>query len=515
MGGGILQLISFGAQSIPLMGNPEFSYFKHVFKRHTNFATEVIKVPFDSHGTILNYDQGLTVQVKIPRNADLVKDIFLSFKLPDIYSDDITRFRWISNIGQYIINNYTFTVGGQVINKLYGEWLDIWSELTIPADKRDLFNRMTGNVETFTAPKMVSDILIVKNNDISNVYYPSASSGNPSIKGRRFYIPLNLWFSKHPGLALPLVALAYHDCELTIQFNPLKDLYQLWNADLELFLSPSNYDATPNSQLPLIGVKPVSYGFIGRYLSWDSLVHTSPILQPLAYDQSDNTMLPPDKIVANQQYQASVLQSLTSSTPGVDINGCLEIDYVYLDDDERKTIAEKGGNFLIEYIYHQQVTGLTPGTNVIDIYLANPIKEICWTTRRSDTSMNNEPVNLTNVTPADSRYPILASAKILFNGQDRIEEKEYTYFNLLEPYMHHTCGGREGIYSYSFSLNPEKIQPSGSVNTSRINKFQLYVTLNTYDTTRDKDYTYTLNVFSISQNMFRVLSGLGGLVYAI
>ena len=517
MGGGLIQLVSFGAQSMPLMGNPQFSFFKQVFKRHTNFATEMITVPFDSYGTVIGLAQGLTVSLKIPRNADLVKDIFLAVTLPDIYSDDTTRFQWIENVGQYIIETASITVGGQLISRITGEWLHIWSELSLPADKRGLYDRMTGNVSDFSAPQSLKKLIVVRNNEIYNSTYPTATPTQPSIPGHTLYIPLPFWFSKHPGLALPLVALMYHEVELQIQFRPFNTLYQLWNNDVGRFLSPKNFDSTPNSALPLLLNAPVSYGQIGRYLSFQALASSDPVLQPLFYPANQVGATQTNVMKNNLDVQITTLQSLSSSQIGVDIKGNMEINYVYLDDEERRLMSESGATYLIEYIYTQEFTGLG-GNALLDLHLANPIKELVWLTRRSDNALNNDWTNFTNVQPAlnsvyrSTESTILKTAKIMFNGLDRTASKPASYFNQLEPYMNHTASGRDGLYSYSFGIFPEQVQPSGSVNTSRITKFQMQIEC---QEPLSSSYSYNLNMYAVSQNMFKIFGGMGGLVYAL
>lgn len=148
--------------------------------------------------------------------------------------------------------------------------------------------------------------------------------------------------------------------------------------------------------------------------------------------------------------------------------------------------------------------------NTIDLVISNPVKEVIWITRRSDASQYNEWGNFTAAYPENPNFPILASAKMLWNGMERMEEKPAAYFQLLQPFQHHTSSPREGIYTYSFAIYPEKIQPSGSFNASMISKIQLYVTTENYDPTPAE---YEIVIYTVYYNIFRVMSGSGGMVF--
>ena len=145
MPGGVIQLIAVGSQGLYIVGNPEISYFRTVYKRHTNFSMESIQVGFFTK-PVLTMNTRTTVTAPIPRNGDLVKDIFLVFTLPDIYSSDKYRFQWIPKIGNYIMHSYSLIIGGQRIDRRYGEWLDIWNELTLTADKIDMYHQHTSQM---------------------------------------------------------------------------------------------------------------------------------------------------------------------------------------------------------------------------------------------------------------------------------------------------------------------------------------------------------------------------------
>jgi len=466
MGGGIIQLVAVGSQDMYLTGNPDFTYFAMVFKKHTNFSMESIKLAFITNPT-LGGGSGGTYTCRIDRNADLMKEVYLSFALPDIYSSDIHRFQWIKNIGTYMIRQYTLSIGGVVIDTQYGEWMDIWTELSMPESKRATYNKMIGNVEEFTAPKSLAPEVIVISNQLTYSSYPVGVAGSPSIAGRRFYVPLNFWFCKTSSLALPLAALQYQFVEITFNFRPINELYQIFDRTLGKYVSPSYFESRHLNKIgdPLSGSVDIS-----RFLSAPG----TPV-----------------------------------GTSVIDMKAYLEVNYIYLDTPELNVVAGFPHDYLIETL-----TQLTPGEvlaqSTIDIVLQNPCKELVWITRRTDAVNYNEWANYTNNMPEDSTKPILKTAHLTFNGSDRFSEKEGDYFNLLQPYQHHTNSPRQGIYVYSFALYPEKPQPSGSCNMSMINTVSLTLTLNP---PTDDSYRYNVVIYALKYNVLRVISGSGGVAF--
>ena len=184
MGGGLMQLVAYGAQDIYLTGNPQITFFKVVYRRHTNFSMEAIEQTFN--GTA---DFGRKVSVTVSRNGDLVHKCLLRATLPT--PADGTG-SYIKEVGHYLIKSVEVEIGGQKIDKHYGHWLSIWSDLSTPAGKKSLYNsHMVG-----------------------------ASSDNEYVVN----VPLQFWFCRHAGLALPLIALQYHEVKFNMEFESLSYL---------------------------------------------------------------------------------------------------------------------------------------------------------------------------------------------------------------------------------------------------------------------------------------------------
>jgi len=460
MGGGLMQLLAVGAQDQYLSIAPEMSYYKQVYRRHTNFSMEGIQNTFTS-SPILNATNHTTFSCKIGRSGDLLSDIFLSFKLPEIYSDNNLRFRWIPNVANYMMYSYSVTIDTQLIDQRWGEWLDVWNELTLTADKQYGYQKMTGNTEEFIAPKALKPLVILNDNRFQYAYYPSSTPTTPSLPSKILYVPLDFWFCKNPALALPLIALQYQTININIEFRGIEDLYQVYDVVTGQYYSPAGYRALPT------------------------------------YDGRDVS------ISAFTQYGGG-------GPSIINLNAYLECNYIFLDTVERNTIASTSVDYLVERVYRTNNSGVQQnGPTTIDLIVSNPVKEFVWILRRTSANLYNDWGNYTAITPENPSYPTVNTAKILWNGAERFQDKPGEYFSLLQPYQYHTSSPREGIYCYSFSLYPEKLQPSGSFNASKINKIQLYLTTNpTWDSSG-----YEISLYSIYYNIFRIIGGSGAMVF--
>lgn len=191
--GGLLQLVAYGAQDIYLTNNPQITFFQMVYRRHTNFSMDSMAQTFN--GTV---DFGRKATVSVARNGDLIYRTYLELELPALARvNNAGTVTWTRNIGQVILDEFYIDIGGSTIDKHYGIWLSIWNELTQTAEKEDTYLAMIGSTTTLTPTNPGSTI-------------PAAT----------VYVPLIFWFNRNPGLALPLIALMYHEVKFTFQFRP-------------------------------------------------------------------------------------------------------------------------------------------------------------------------------------------------------------------------------------------------------------------------------------------------------
>ena len=200
MTGAILQLAAKGAQDTFLVGKSEITFFKTVYRRHTNFSIETIEQIFDNEVKF-----GQRIRCLIDRKGDLLSNLYLKIKLGELEQDcsNSVHSFWINSIGHALIKSMDIKIGGLLIDRQYGEWLEIWGELTQKEEKRTGYFEMIGKT---------SDGLSTINRD--------------KFKGPlQLYVPLNFWFCKNIGLSLPLIALQYHDVELFVEIRPFDECY--------------------------------------------------------------------------------------------------------------------------------------------------------------------------------------------------------------------------------------------------------------------------------------------------
>ena len=412
MGGGLMQLVAYGAQDVFLTGKPEISFFKLVYRRHTNFAMESIEQTLN--GTI---KPGNRLTSTISRNGDLVTNMFLEIDMGTMTSTVNIH----NSVGHSIIEYIELEIGGQRIDKHYGEFLEIISELMLPEEKRQGYKEMIGRRDAYI-------------------------QGTTGLESSKLFVPLQFFFCRNPGLALPLIALQYHEVKINLK---LRD----------------------------------------------------------ANEFSTN--------LTNNDF------------PGFDIK--LYVDYVYLDSTERRRFAQMQHEYLIEQLQHTGPADASEQSQRLNFN--HPVKELIWVFRKgnaekmnfnfsggssyidySDGSSTDD--SLLAIDPQLSTLSTdwFSSMKLQLNGHDRFSERDVRYFRLVQPFQHHTRIPNKHIYVYSFALNPEAHQPSGTCNFSRLDNVSMK--FNFRSSPNIPSNTDQLLIYAVNYNVLRIMSGMGGLAYS-
>ena len=516
MGGGLLQLVAYGAQDVYLTGNPQITFFKVVYRRHTNFALESIQQTFN--GTV---GYGSRVTSTIARNGDLISRAYLVIKSS---ANNLCPY-----FGLRVVKHAEVEIGGQKMDKHYSDWMYIWNELSLPVSKKEGYFKMVGGSGS-TGDSMVSGMPLLSQTEFSTlkigIYHPLVKGGSgfglqleveaivnstyTTITNTRIYkmgagykssdtgftldlsefklidgqtelkdkdsqlvqkieitnlsnltfsslpskneldtlyVPLEFWFCRNVGLALPLIALQYHEVKINIQFEDAK---KCTNGDGNLF---------PSS---------------------------------------------------------------------MDLSAHLWVDYVYLDTDERRKFAQTSHEYLIEQL---QFTGFESLSNKVRLNFNHPVKELIWTVTNNKTVRPNENwfnytsddkvVNVLDISDYDDVKNLLGpnsktanpvkGAKLLLNGNDRFTQRDGMYFNMIQPFQHHeNIPNNTGINVYSFALKPEEHQPSGTLNMSRIDTS--FISLD-YDSAKYNSNS-VFAIYAVNYNVLRILSGMGGIAYS-
>jgi len=495
MPGALLQLVAIGAQNELVNGNPSMTHFRAVYRRHTNFAMEAIRMTFTSSSLEISPTTTRTISCRIDRYAQLLYDTYLVITLPDIWSplsylgsgvsppagyDQRSNsigyeFQWIDNIGYNLIDHVEITSNGQVLQRLTGEWLKFYSYLTHDPNKRKIVDQMVGNVPELNDPGNAYDRVnqyphaVVPLNQPGGI--PNTKIPEPSIRSRQLVIPLHFWFCENPGMALPLVSMQNSDVFINVTYRPMNQLYTI-------------VDVAPLSSTFGQRIRPVTPDHsIGRFLS-----------PPNANGTSSNP-------------------ALSSFFP----DPYLEGNFIYLTEMEMAQLASADQTFLVKTVTYTNNPGQYGGNSDIQIPFFNLVTRLVWSAQRSDKILTNDWDNYTNwdspnrapftavgtandvfstilnstetqtylyssgqqqISSVYPRDPI-TNGNLLLDGKERFAVKPTSYFSLLQMYKHTTGDAPvlPGVYMYSFALNNDLYQPSGAINGSLFNKVVLRLNL--------------------------------------
>ena len=555
MPGGLLNLVATGNQNVILNGNPTKTFFKFVYAKYTNFGLQKFRLDYNGSRT-LNVSEDSHFTFKIPRYGDLVLDTYLVFTLPHIWSpiyppqpaDDTNKshtdwvpyeFKWIENIGTQIIKEVTITSGGLTLQRFSGNYLTTLAQRDLNNTQKDLLDEMSGNIPEIYDPENSGSNV----NSYPNAYFDTShANAEPSIRGRKLYIPISAWYSFSSKMAIPLIALQYNEININITLRPIKELFTI--RDVEDI--PNYY----------------------------------PRMQPnftKSYQQPHRFLQPPPN--AELDYQPGQL----INTWNTDIH--IMSTYAFLTEDENKVFAAKDQKYLIKDIREYTFNNVV-GTEKVNIPSLGLVTSWMFFFRRSDASLRNEWTNYTNwayknMIPQPPQDPfnnnfliptkktslgflpnknpdgtptgliitgpytaanqklILQNLGILCDGKYRENLLDAGVYNYMEKYLAIGGKGTEGLYCYNFALktSPYDLQPNGAMNMSKFKdiEFELTTFIPPKDpnaqalticgedgeiiavnkpTWRIYDYTYDMHIIEESYNILTFTSGNCGLMFA-
>jgi len=554
-----MQLVAYGAQDVYLTGNPQITFWKVTYRRHTNFAMESIEQTFNGQA-----DFGRRVTCTISRNGDLAYRTYLQVTLPQIDqtlrnsgSASLTNgvfARWLDFPGEQLISQVEVEIGGQRIDRQYGDWMHIWNQLTLTSEQQRGYNKMVGNTTQLT---------FITDPTFASVDGPCATDAPRQVCAPRnalpettLYVPLQFWYCRNPGLALPLIALQYHEIRINLDLRPIDEC--LWAMSALHGSSGACGKVTQAYQQSIVAASLyVDYVFLDtderrrmaqnphEYLieqvqfTGDESVGSSSNKIKLNFNHPCKELIWVVQPDANVDYCASLecgttLNSVLGAQPfnytdAIDVlpnaihsfggPGALQGSQAFIT--ASGLLDDAGANYFI------------PGTT--SAIEGNPSQPWSWEhysnpgfNKGQTTTGYSDPTPV----PGDSgvsdagtfvltetslelhcwgENPVV-TAKLQLNGQDRFSEREGTYFDLVQPYQHHTRNPDTGINVYSFALRPEEHQPSGTCNFSRIDNATLQLVLS--NATVEGTNTAKVRVYATNYNVLRIMSGMGGLAYS-
>lgn len=560
MAGGLLQLMAYGAQDIYLTNDPQITFFKVVYRRHTNFSLQTFEKTFNDSPNF-----GSRGKTKLYRLGDLATKMHLRVVLNKIQGMPETRFAWVRRVGHAMIRQIEIEIGGSVIDRHYGTWLDIWYELARQGDHDNGYAKSIGDTDELT-----------RFNDSTKPQYT-------------LYIPLQFWFNRHYGLALPLIGIQYHEIWLNVDFEPKEKLiircepfsfeevkilevglvtdYVYLDMDErrrfatvshEYLMEQTQYygdESLEESPKRLIldfnhptkeiiwAMRNGNYTTGKNFLCYSNqedwtdsilecsrviLMQSMVILPGPIYEINDYGVRilvkkgdPPPPYGLWEPFEPGVVNMLSSNgnfevtnestenTLWININSLAIGDYSITDKISAVILLTVDNQIIIKEMK----------SGILDRDISFPVDEIT-DTRNSRTAdvcvyqFTNYGLFITG------RWNPLAYAMLEYNGQNRVEKRNGRFFGDLQPYMHHSNTPKDGINLYSFAIEPEKLQPTGTSNLSKIEN--IILTLWFDDTSNPNGLLPPLNlfnldnrlfVFAFSYNIARVTSGLFGLSY--
>jgi len=567
MAGGLLNLIAEGTNNIILTGEPTKTFFNVTYSKYTNFGLQKFRLDYDGLRE-LRTDTESKFKFKIKRFGDLLMDTYLVVNLPDIWSpyynpeeigqDDWENtngrwapydFKWITNIGTNMIKEVEITCGSLTLQKYTGEYLSSMIERDFNTDKKDLFNKMSGNLKELNDPAFAHGRINVYP---GSFYTGSTVGAEPSIRGRPIYIPINAWFTLDSRCAFPLVSLQYSELEISITLRPIRELFQVRDV--------------------------FDYGNEFPYVAPDFNLDR---FQMYRFLQS-----PPHPIISSEKYENKI------NTWDADIH--LISTYGFLSKDEARLFAMKEQMYLVKDVFKYDFQNIT-GSKKVNLTSTGMVSSWMFHLQRNDINMRNEWSNYTNwpygrppisIKPAildvsknvyfpesireemwskgitsgprqnpkdrtntgffvtgDFNYEnekhILLTMGILLDGEYRENTMTRGVYDYIEKYVRTVGNAKEGIYCYNFCLNtdPFEYQPSGALNMSKFKSVELELTThapefsnaNDFKTICDSngniigtnkstwrlyDYNYNLTVFEERYNILTFVSGQCGMMIA-
>ena len=517
------------------------------------------------------------VQCTISRNGDLAYRTYLQVTLPEINQSmgsggsyaratdisDAVFARWLDYPGEQLVSMVEVEIGGQRIDRQYGDWMHIWNQLTLTAEAERGYNKMVGQTTQLT---------YLCDPTFAAIDTPCAADSVPNqvcvprdaLPETTLYVPLQFWFCRrNPGLALPLIALQYHEVKINLELSPIQQC--LYAVKQIAGCTEGDVKVTNAYKQSLVAASLyVDYVFLDtderRRMAQNPHEY---LIEQLQFTGAESVGSSSNRIKLNFNHPCKELVWVVQPDANVDYCnqtvcgqtlfralGAQPFNYTDAIDALPNTIrafaadgtvggADGAASTDHEFISGDIFSDVQPNVPSAAMHggIASGLgANYTAAGANTDALPGGAPVvptsvadSLTNAgsTVSDAGAFVLAetalnmhcwgenpvvTAKLQLNGQDRFSEREGSYFDLVQPYQHHTRNPDTGINVYSFALRPEEHQPSGTCNMSRIDNASLQLVLST--NAIGGTATAKVRVYATNYNVLRVMSGMGGLAYS-
>lgn len=548
MPGAVMDLLAYGTQNLMLSGVPEITFWNMTYKQYTNFAVESIEITFNGQA-----DFGRRVSAIMSRVGDLAYRTYLQVTLPMIGQGLTTAgtngiwARWLDYIGEQLIAMVEIDIGGQRIDRHYGDFMHIWNQLTLDSEAKKKYYKMIGHTTQLTY--LVDPQFAEVNGPCSGAAGPAqVCAPRQALPETTLYIPLLFWFCKNPGLALPLLALQFSEVKITVDFRPIAEC--LWavstltetngrnvaaaNAYNQSLASASiyvDYVFLDIDERTRLAAEPADYLITQLMYPGEESVGTSTARVKLNLNHPVKELI----FVVQPDVNTDYCGSMQAGSTLFKLLGAQPFNYTDALDALPNSVAAFGAqattvgqNGVIDAsgLFAQAgAVGATPAgapwglsnmttvaTNYVYANMHNPALGVTPPTESSVSDAGTFVLSETALNMHCYGVNPVVVAKIQLNGGDRFSEREGTYFDQVQPFQHHTGSGETGINVYSFALRPQDDQPSGTCNFSRIDNatLQLVLSANAVQNTATAKVRY----YAININSLRVTGGVAGPAWA-
>ena len=553
MAGGLLNIVAVGANNVFLTGNPCKTFFKATYAKYSNFGLQKFRIDYDGQRD-LRPTEPSTFTFKIPRYADLLMDTYVVITLPDIWSPVYPptadtgykwapyEFKWIKNIGTHMIKEIVITCGSMTLQKYSGEYMAAMVDRDFSAEKKELFNKMTGHTTELNDPGIAHGRT---NSYPSASFTPNVAGAEPSIRGRNLYIPINTWFTLNSSCAFPLVALQYNELVVSITMRPIQELFQVRDVfDVQYnypYIQP-DFNETRFQMYRFLQTPPSGYirqeDYGTRFLTWNADIH---LLATYCFLSKEETQLfaAEDHIYLVKDVFEYKYENVTGSKRiKVNSNGMIASWMWYMQRND-VNLRNEWSNYT-NWPYDRLPSNITLAP--FEPILGTEIElQYGMAVHPNIDSITNSGITITGIYHNENRKEILETLGILLNGDYRENLMTRGVYDYIEKYTRTAGAATEGLYCYNYCLNtsPFEYQPSGAINLSKFKTIELEI--NTYSPTIDLDnssydiicnaetgeaigvrksnwrlfeYNYNLTLFEERYNILSFISGNCAMLYS-
>lgn len=484
MGLGLLLIASTGAENEYFNANPHITYFKKVFKKVANISNEVLPQYFRSSPNF-----GRRLSTKIAKNGDIIKDITVYFELPDIslsnhttLPTNIKHFAWANKIGLALIRYIDIEIGGILISRHYGDWLNIVYETTYSGDSG-------------------WDKNIGKNITLLTDY----TNGKSSYK---LYIPLTFFFNTNDDIGFPLISISKQDIEIHVELNDFTQCYKespthYFDVDSFVCLYQKNEMIRQNVDGQKSAGIFVYFDINNRRVYYNKLYggFLVPTVVSTKYnitgDMSMFTIIPKigTIIITDESYFLSTYPALKDA--------CVLVNYIYLESEEQWYFTNNELTYIVPLVSTTLEKDITSINSNYMLKLVNPHKILYWRAQLNSNRDINDVFNYSSLPLTTTAEPLIQSNKLLINSIPRNEIYNNEYYQALQSYINNIYTTRD-ISMYSFGFNPTQYDPQGTMNFSKVDDSIIQMNLN-----KIVNFTNSVNVraYGVYYNILVIKNG--------